>query len=130
MTSVATRFNVAAPCAMIALPVADSPTKAIARIAGCSVSALPASSPRPCTTFRTPWPCAAQAQPPADAASAAAPAASSAPASSVEQLKREIDALQGLLEGRLPQGLSLPGLFEIDLADPSSVAQRSPDPTC
>ena len=39
---------------MIAAPVADSPTNATARIAGCSVKARPASSPKPCTTLRTP----------------------------------------------------------------------------
>ena len=39
---------------MIALPVALSPTNATARIAGCSVSALPAVSPSPCTVFSTP----------------------------------------------------------------------------
>src|ERR1700722_17100968 len=49
-----TRFRVGAPCAMIADPVALSPTNAIALIAGCSVSALPASSPMPCTVLRTP----------------------------------------------------------------------------
>src|SRR6185312_12156800 len=49
-----TRFRVFAPCAMIADPVALSPTKPIALIAGCSVSALPASSPKPCTVLSTP----------------------------------------------------------------------------
>ncbi len=39
---------------MIALPVADSPTNATARISGCSVAALPAVSPSPCTVFSTP----------------------------------------------------------------------------
>src|SRR6476660_7215307 len=39
---------------MIADPVALSPTKPIALIAGCSVRALPASSPRPCTVLSTP----------------------------------------------------------------------------
>ena len=39
---------------MMALPVADSPTKATARIFGCSVAALPAVSPSPCTVFSTP----------------------------------------------------------------------------
>src|SRR3981081_1344966 len=53
-SSKCTRFNVGAPCAMIAEPVALSPTKPIALIAGCSVRALPASSPRPCTVLRTP----------------------------------------------------------------------------
>src|SRR6185312_7571477 len=53
-SSKCTRFNVGAPCAMIAEPVALSPTKPIALIAGCSVSALPASSPMPCTVLRTP----------------------------------------------------------------------------
>src|SRR5882724_1002173 len=53
-SSKCTRFRVGAPCAMIAEPVALSPTKAIALIAGCSVSALPASSPMPCTVLRTP----------------------------------------------------------------------------
>lgn len=65
---------------------------------------------------------AARAQTPA----ASAPAASaSAPAgASVEQLKREIEALQALLDGRLPQSLSLPALFEINLADTAAVARR------
>ena len=39
---------------MIALPVADSPTNATARMAGCCVTALPAVSPKPCTVFSTP----------------------------------------------------------------------------
>ena len=38
----------------MAEPVLDSPTKAIALMSGCSVSALPASSPRPLTRFATP----------------------------------------------------------------------------
>src|ERR1700730_7871957 len=49
-----TRFKVGAPCHMIAEPVALSPTKPIALMAGCSVGALPASSPIPCTVLRTP----------------------------------------------------------------------------
>src|SRR5436190_18719504 len=53
-SSKCTRFSVGAPCAMIAEPVELSPTKPIALIAGCWVSALPASSPRPCTVFSTP----------------------------------------------------------------------------
>src|SRR5579859_3169008 len=53
-SSKCTRFRVFAPCAMIAEPVALSPTKPIALIAGCSVSALPASSPKPCTVLNTP----------------------------------------------------------------------------
>src|SRR5580704_7183169 len=53
-SSKCTRFSVFAPCAMIAEPVALSPTKPIALMAGCSVSALPASSPMPCTVFSTP----------------------------------------------------------------------------
>src|SRR4051794_10646043 len=53
-SSKCTRFRVGAPCAMIAAPVVVSPTKAIALIAGCSVSALPASSPKPCTVLSTP----------------------------------------------------------------------------
>ena len=40
--------------AWMADPVADSPTKAIALMAGCSVRALPADSPRPWTVFSTP----------------------------------------------------------------------------
>jgi hypothetical protein len=43
---------------------------------------------------------------------------------SIQQLKREIDALQGLPEGRLPQQIRLPALFEIDLADPAAVSER------
>ncbi len=39
---------------MIALPVADSPTKATALMSSCSVAALPATSPMPCTVFSTP----------------------------------------------------------------------------
>ncbi len=39
---------------MIAEPVALSPTKPIALMAGCSVSALPASSPMPWTVLSTP----------------------------------------------------------------------------
>ena len=39
---------------MIAEPVALSPTKPMALMSGCSVSALPASSPRPCTVLTTP----------------------------------------------------------------------------
>src|SRR4029078_12966757 len=39
---------------MIAEPVELSPTKPIALIAGCSVSALPASSPMPWTVLSTP----------------------------------------------------------------------------
>ena len=50
-----------------------------------------------------------------------APAAAGA---SVEQMKREIDALQGLLEGRLAQNMPLPALFEIDLGDKQAVDQR------
>src|SRR5258706_5784820 len=53
-SSKCTRFRLGAPCAMIAEPVALSPTKPIALIAGCSVNALPASSPIPCTVLRTP----------------------------------------------------------------------------
>src|SRR5713226_9522641 len=53
-SSKCTRFRLGAPCAMIAEPVALSPTKPIALIAGCSVRALPASSPMPCTVFSTP----------------------------------------------------------------------------
>ena len=53
-SSKCTRFSVGAPCAMMSEPVADSPTKPMALIAGCSVSALPASSPRPCTRLSTP----------------------------------------------------------------------------
>src|SRR5665213_1464508 len=53
-SSKCTRFRVGAPCAMIADPVALSPTKPIALIAGCSVKALPASSPMPCTVLSTP----------------------------------------------------------------------------
>src|SRR4029077_21224593 len=41
-------------CAMMAEPVELSPTKPIALMAGCWVSALPASSPMPCTVLRTP----------------------------------------------------------------------------
>jgi hypothetical protein len=39
---------------MMWLPVALSPTRAMALIAGCSVSALPATSPKPFTVFQTP----------------------------------------------------------------------------
>src|SRR3954464_13234680 len=39
---------------MIAEPVELSPTKPIALMAGCSVKALPASSPKPCTVLSTP----------------------------------------------------------------------------
>src|SRR6185312_9686968 len=39
---------------MMRLPVLDSPMKAVARMAGCSVSALPASSPMPWTVLSTP----------------------------------------------------------------------------
>src|ERR1700761_3935061 len=53
-SSKCTRFSVFAPCAMIAEPVALSPTNPMALIAGCSVSALPASSPMPCTVLSTP----------------------------------------------------------------------------
>src|SRR5437762_6809744 len=53
-SSKCTRFKVGAPCAMIADPVELSPTNPIALIAGCSVSALPASSPMPCTVLSTP----------------------------------------------------------------------------
>ena len=53
-SSKCTRFSVSAPWRMMRLPVADSPTKATAFIAGCSVSALPADSPRPCTQLSTP----------------------------------------------------------------------------
>ena len=53
-SSKCTRFKVGAPCAMIAEPVELSPTKPIALIAGCSVSALPASSPMPWTVLSTP----------------------------------------------------------------------------
>ncbi len=53
-SSKCTRFSVGAPCAMIMLPVRLSPTKAMALISGCSVSRLPAVSPNPLTTFRTP----------------------------------------------------------------------------
>src|SRR3954453_15546974 len=53
-SSKCTRFRVFAPCAMIAEPVELSPTKPIALMAGCSVSALPASSPMPCTVLSTP----------------------------------------------------------------------------
>src|SRR3954454_16906189 len=53
-SSKCTRFKVGAPCAMIAEPVALSPTKPIALTDGCSVSAMPASSPMPCTVLSTP----------------------------------------------------------------------------
>ena len=53
-SSKCTRFRVFAPWAMIMLPVRLSPTKPIARMRGCSVSALPASSPKPFTRFHTP----------------------------------------------------------------------------
>ncbi len=53
-SSKCTRFSVGAPCAMIRLPVSDSPTKPIALMSGCSVSDLPAVSPRPCTRLTTP----------------------------------------------------------------------------
>src|SRR5262245_6766294 len=53
-SSKCTRFRVGAPCVMMAEPVALSPTKPMALIAGCSVSALPASSPKPCTVLSTP----------------------------------------------------------------------------
>ena len=53
-SSKCTRFRVGAPCAMIAEPVELSPTKPIALMAGCSVSALPASSPMPWTVLSTP----------------------------------------------------------------------------
>jgi hypothetical protein len=39
---------------MMALPVALSPTKPTALMSGCSVSARPASSPKPCTVLSTP----------------------------------------------------------------------------
>jgi hypothetical protein len=39
---------------MMWLPVIDSPTKATALMAGCSVSGLPASRRGRCTTFHTP----------------------------------------------------------------------------
>ena len=48
------RFRVGAAWAWISEPVADSPTNPIALISGCSVSARPADSPRPCTVFNTP----------------------------------------------------------------------------
>ncbi|MCY1239552.1 hypothetical protein D9M72_523490 [compost metagenome] len=40
---------------MISEPVRLSPTKPIALISGCSVSARPASSPKPLTRFQTPF---------------------------------------------------------------------------
>src|SRR5690606_26763283 len=49
-----TRLRVGAPWAMIRAPVTLSPTNAIALIAGCSVTAFPAVSPSPFTTFSTP----------------------------------------------------------------------------
>ena len=48
------RLSVGAAWAWISDPVADSPTNPIALISGCSVSARPADSPRPCTVFSTP----------------------------------------------------------------------------
>ena len=48
------RLSVGAPWAAISEPVADSPTKAMALMAGCSVTARPAVSPAPCTTFSAP----------------------------------------------------------------------------
>ncbi len=53
-SSKCTRLRVGAPWAMILLPVADSPMKAIALIASCSVSATPASSPKPWTRLTAP----------------------------------------------------------------------------
>ncbi len=53
-SSKCTRLSVAAPWAMIFAPVALSPTNAIALMSGCSVRALPAVSPSPLTTLRTP----------------------------------------------------------------------------
>ena len=53
-SSKCTRFSVSAPCFMISEPVRLSPTKPIALMSGCSVSALPASSPKPLTRFQTP----------------------------------------------------------------------------
>src|SRR3984893_6355345 len=49
-----TRFTLGAPFALIAAHAALSPPHRIALIAGCSVRALPASSPMPCTVLRTP----------------------------------------------------------------------------
>ena len=49
-----TRLRVGAPWAWIIEPVDDSPTKAIAAISGCSVTARPAVSPMPWTTLSTP----------------------------------------------------------------------------
>ena len=60
----------------------------------------------------------------AQTASAPSIGASAPVVSSVQNMKREIDALQGLIEGRVPRQISLPALFEIDLTDPAAVAQR------
>ncbi|MCY1307896.1 hypothetical protein D9M70_578620 [compost metagenome] len=54
-SSKCTRFSVSAPWRMIIEPVRLSPTKPIALISGCSVSARPASSPKPLTRFQTPF---------------------------------------------------------------------------
>ena len=40
------------------------------------------------------------------------------------QLRTEIEELRGLIEGRLPEHVSLDALFEIDLGDEAAVAQR------
>ena len=49
------RFSVGAAWAMIICPVRLSPTKATALMPLCSVSALPASSPKPLTRLSTPF---------------------------------------------------------------------------
>lgn len=60
-------------------------------------------------------------QPPAKVTAAAAAAA----ATSVDGLQREISALRGLLDGRLPPDTALAALFEIDLDNPVAVAARA-----
>ncbi len=63
-------------------------------------------------------------------ASSVAVAASSQPATAAPiqhddaQLRTEIEELRGLVDGRLPEHVSLDALFEIDLGDEAAVAQR------
>lgn len=86
-----------------------------------SLFAQAASAP---PSARASAPPSAPSAPAASAVAVAAPVAAAA-GTSAERLRREIDALRGLLDGRLPQTLPLSALFEIDLSDAGAVALRA-----
>ncbi len=60
----------------------------------------------------------------AKAAAAALAPAAAVTAASVDSLQREISELRGLIDGRLPAETALAALFEIDLNNPTAIAER------